>query len=119
MNCPECQNRYADDASYCPHCGRPNPAWTPRRASTGGATRNPVRETPAQGTPAPQTSASWSGSPTLEATASSRSDPQPQADAPPEESLTRVALGLLFFLLVPILAYVLFVVIATIGGGPG
>ena len=35
ITCPDCANQYADDAPYCPNCGRPNPA----RATAGSTVR--------------------------------------------------------------------------------
>jgi hypothetical protein len=50
--CPDCSNQYADDAPYCPNCGRPNPARQTGAAGaapggTTGATGSPPSETPA------------------------------------------------------------------------
>ncbi|MBV9108800.1 MAG: zinc-ribbon domain-containing protein, partial [Gemmatimonadetes bacterium] len=45
--CPDCGNQYADDAPYCPNCGRPNPARQSGNAGSAGAGAGGASETPA------------------------------------------------------------------------
>jgi Interferon-induced transmembrane protein len=63
MTCPDCANQYADDAPYCPNCGRPNPARrTGAAGAAGGSTPGGQPETPAGTGPGSTTYTAGTGS---------------------------------------------------------
>lgn len=117
MTCPECEHRYSDDASYCPGCGRPNPAWEPRRSTPVRAARAVIRETPAPESPLPRLDPPGAERPALAAAAG---DPDAWAWTVPQPGRGSAAHRewpwLLLMVLIPLTLCALYVVFVVLSG---